>query len=108
MEMILDRNPATKTTTVFHWLNDGDKYIVEEVQDASPILEANTRLRSSFDHHDRKSEMRWVGRIPLTVYFSMRRVWDKLGLSKEEKDRELIKFLNDSDNSKLRVDTTKL
>src|SRR5262245_50056715 len=102
MEMILDRNPATKTTTVFHWLNDGDRYVVEEVQEVSPILEANSTLRAGFTHHDKKSEMRWVGRIDLPTYFNMRRVWRGQGLSKEEQDKELLKFLQDRDNSKYR------
>lgn len=108
MELLFDYDPLTRTTETFHATDNGDGFVIQSQQDVTAIVEQNKILRNQFTGHNRKSGVRWVGRIPLDTLFHMKRLWRGMGMSREEQDRELLKFLNDSENSAWRVDTTKL
>lgn len=66
---ILDVDPFTKTITYHHYDELTDETIIETVQDVSPFLERNKRLRNDEDYKKRGIKNEWwhVGSIPQVI-----------------------------------------
>ena len=107
MELLFDRDSATKTTQIFHG-NDGDTFTIQDSQEVGNLLETNKLLRDSGRHHDRKSEFRRVASIPLNVWCELRKTWREQGLSWEEKQVAMKRWLNDRDQQPFRTDNTRV
>jgi len=107
MELLFDKDPLTKTVQTFHSEN-GDSVTIQDSQEVTNLLETNKLLRDSGRHHDRKSELRRVASIPLNVWWDLREQWRKQGLSWEERQHAMKKWLNDRNNQPFRTDNTKV
>jgi hypothetical protein len=98
---ILVSDPITRIQTIFHPDADGDKYVIEEKQDAEDIVEANRHLYNQFDERANwKGDMHRVASIPLSVFMGAykRGLFRGAKLSKEDSA-----FLNDPDNRAFRT-----
>lgn len=80
---------------------------MENVYDVQDVVDHAARMRNAI-RQDWKGDMHWAGIIPIGMAFQLEQTWKAQGLSKPERQKELLKFLNDPDNSKLRVKTGKL
>lgn len=104
-ELLFDRDAATKTEQVFHYNEETDQVTIEDRQEVSAILRHNEMVRGNSDlQPGRKSELRKVATIPMNVLFHMRQTWNALGLSWEERQEELRRFLNDPAMADFRTD----
>jgi hypothetical protein len=62
MKRLLDHDPVTGVSTVFHGSDDGNTFQIQTVQDAEPILNDNAKRRDVA--LNKKSEMWHAGTIP--------------------------------------------
>lgn len=70
MEMLFDRDDRTRNVQTFHYLDDTDRFVIQDTQDAEPIVEHVAALRSA-GSQPTKSFLRYVGSIPLNVHQEM-------------------------------------
>jgi len=96
----LSADPALQKVVKFHDLNDG-RFAVDTVFDAQGIADYNADLRSV----NKTDWQGWnfVASIPMPIYQALRTTWRVLGLSKQEQQAALKRFLNDPDNAKFRT-----
>lgn len=97
----LTTDAALQKVVKFHDLNDGS-FAVDTVFDVEPILNENERLRN-VQPDGWKGREHLVASIPMPLWQALREVWRVLGLSKQERDAALTRFLNDPDNAKFRT-----
>lgn len=107
MELLFDRDPLTGTIQKFHY-SDDDKVTITDTQDVTAIIEQNKALQNSGVQHSRKSGLRRVASIPLNILFELKKKWRDQGLSWEERQVELHRWLNDKDNLAFRTDNTRI
>lgn len=101
-----DTDPLTGRVRRFHVLPD-ETYAISSAVDVEPVLEANKDLAHLQDAKW-KDNSNLVARIPSVVYQGLLRQWREQGLSYEERQQALHRFLNDKDNSLFRVKAGRL
>ena len=84
----------------FHYDHDGDKTIIQRVQDVEPIIENNKRLQAEGKGYSSSRELRRIASIPMVVVerWIQEDGVNFMALGKQEKSVYLRKKLNDSDN----------
>lgn len=85
----------------FHDLNDG-RFAVDTVFDVQDIVDENERVRNS-QPDGWKGREHLVASIPMPIWQLLQDTWRVLGLSKQEKQEALKRFVNDPDNAKFRT-----
>lgn len=94
---VLMSDPIAKIQTIFHPTDEnGEKFVLEERQDVTELIDQNKRLYNSIDERARyKGTFNRVASIPLNVMLDCYRkgMFRSNKLSKEDKA-----FLNDPDN----------
>lgn len=103
---VVSTDPLTSSRVLFQPESDGSAFTLIDQQDAGPILEHN-KLLQTMGPHDRKSEVRRVMSLPLNVWQGLQDKWRAQGLSWEEKQVAMRRFLADPDNAAFRTDGTK-
>lgn len=103
---VVSTDPLTRSQVLFQPESDGSAFTLIDQQDAGPIV-AQNKLLQTMGPHDRKSEIRRVASIPLGVWQKLQDDWRAQGLSWEEKQVAMRRFLADPDNAAFRADTTK-
>ena len=106
MTVLFDHEPLTGRVRLFHDLG-GDQYALETRVDVEPVIEANKDLARLQDNRWRDNS-NLVARIPDVIYHQLRKTWREQGLSYEERQTAMAKFLNDPDNRLFRVKAGKL
>ena len=101
-----DTDPLTGRVRKFHILPD-DTYAISSAVDVEPVLEQNKDLAGLQDTRW-KDNSNLVASIPGPIYQALLRKWREQGLSYEERQEALHRFLNDKDNSLFRVKTGRL
>tara|TARA_R100001082_G_C4214728_1_gene96614 strand:- start:123 stop:443 length:321 start_codon:yes stop_codon:yes gene_type:complete len=85
MKRILDTDPESGITTVFHANEHDQTYTVETRQDVSQILKENAAQRNVTDKHtpygDQIGRQTKVASIPMSIYAE----WMKKGYTKDQK-----------------------
>lgn len=99
--LIVTTDPATQKVVKFHDLNDG-RFAVDTVFNVEDILNENQRVLNS-QPEDWKGRDHLVASIPMPIWQALRETWRLLGLSTEEKQAALKRFLMDPDNAKFRT-----
>jgi hypothetical protein len=95
---LISVDPLTGAQTIFHDDFADGELVIENVQDAEPIIEANKRLYNSVDERAPwKGGMHRVASIPLTVMLDL----DRRGILNDQK--KLRKWLNDPENRHFRT-----
>jgi len=98
MKKILDTDPESGTTNVFHANEHDQTYAVETRQDVSQIITDATQLRNETDRNTRYGEgMTKVASIPMSIYAE----WLAKGWTKDQK--KMKQLLNDPDLRKFRT-----
>lgn len=98
MRRLLDHDPVTGISEVFHGHGDGG-FSIEYVQDVEPVLEANKT--AAVQDFNKKSEMWHVASIPITVQYK----WlIEKGVDVHNRDHwpKVRQLLNDSEWSYLK------
>jgi hypothetical protein len=98
---ILSRNATSGITDYFHWDPVTEGFVVEQVQDAEPTIEANKLIANSAAH-DWKGDMHHVARIPLVILEKLR----KEGILSDKK--RFLAWLDDRENRVFRTHGGKL
>ena len=89
------RDAETGINTSLNYDGTDDEAVIVKEQDVTGIVESN---RAAFDSAPaRWGDMTHVGRIPMTVYFELKRK----GILDDQ--QELVKWLNDPANAMWRV-----
>lgn len=98
MRRLFDHDPLTKKSTFFHYDHQDDTYVIETVQDVEDLVELNKAQRNATEKHTPWGEGQIAARIPMWLYFKLRRenVIDPEGHVHDE--TRFMKWLNDSDN----------
>jgi len=104
--LTLTADPALQKVVQFHDLNDG-RFAVDTVFDVERIVDENTAVRTS-QPDGWKGREHLVASIPMPIYQALRMTWQALGLSTQEKQQALKRFLNDPDNAKFRTKAGRL
>jgi len=99
--LIVTTDPATHKVVKFHDLNDG-RFAVDTVFDVQDIVDENQRVLNS-QPEGWKGREHLVASIPMPIWQALRETWRLLGLSKQEQQAALKRFLEDPDNSKFRT-----
>lgn len=101
---LIDHDPASGVTKLFHRLHDGD-WAYETLQDVAPILEANKAAQNSGLRPD--GEFRKVASLPLVM---IQKLWDEKGIDVFDRDHwpALKRLLNDPEYRFFRTDDTVL
>jgi len=102
----LSQDPKLHKVVQFHDLNDG-QFAVETVFDVEPIVDENTAVRN-MQAPGWKGSQHLVASIPMPIWAALRQAWKVQGLSYDERQQALHKWLNDPDNSKFRTKTGRL
>ena len=98
MKRILDTDPESGTTSVFHANEHDQTYAVETRQDVTQIITDATQTRNLTDKNTRYGEgMTKVASIPMTLYVE----WLAKGWTKDQK--KMKQLLNDPDLRKFRT-----
>ena len=101
-----DTDPLTGCVQRFHVLPD-ETYAISSAVDVEPVLEQNKALAGVQDTRWRDNS-NLVASIPGVIYQRLLRQWRERGLSYEERQQALHRFLNDRDNSLFRVKAGRL
>tara|TARA_Y100000004_G_scaffold187058_1_gene239368 strand:+ start:870 stop:1181 length:312 start_codon:yes stop_codon:yes gene_type:complete len=98
MKRILDHDPASGTTQIFHANEHDQTYAVETVQDVSEIIKNNDAQRNETDKHTRYGDgMTRVASIPMSIYAE----WLAKGYTKDQK--KMKQLLNSPEFKRFRV-----
>lgn len=103
---VVSTDPLTRSQVLFQPASDGSAFTLIDQQDAGPIIEQN-KLLQNMGPHDRTSEVRRVASIPQGVWQQLMDTWRAQGLSWEEKQQAMRRFLSNPDNAAFRCDQTK-
>jgi hypothetical protein len=109
--LLFDRDPVTRSVELFHYDHTNDKFYIESKQDVTALIENNKAVQnddSGTFAGNRKSEMRRVASIPLNVLYDLKRQWREQGLSWEERQAAMKRWLNDPDNRFFRTDSSRV
>lgn len=91
---LFDRDEATGITKYWH-VTDKGEYVVETVQEVTSVIDGNKREYN--DTPDRYGEFNKVARLPLSVYYELKRK----GILNDPV--AMKRWLNDSDNRAFRT-----
>lgn len=95
---LLDFDPLTQISSVYHDENDGLGMGIETVQDVTDIVEMNKLLFNDVDERARYGEkLNRVASIPLGVYFDL----ERRGITKDPV--AFKKWMDDPDNRAFRT-----
>jgi hypothetical protein len=89
---LLDYNPDTGVSHVFHWDNETERSTIVAEQDVDKILDANRAQANDQGKRFAKSGFTKVASVPIGVYAEMKRA----GILDDAK--ALKRWLNDPDN----------
>ncbi len=103
--LTITTDPALRKVVKFHDLNDG-RFAVDTEFDVQGIVDYNADVRA-VNKTDWKGE-NMVGRIPMPIWQLLKMTHKALGLSKEESNAAMLRFLMDPDNSKFKVKSGRL
>lgn len=101
MKQLFDYDPLTLTTKVFHYDEsvDAKNFVIETVQDTTPILEAN-KIEANQTHAKLgagKEDFVKVASIPMTIFMELQ----KAGITRDPV--AMKRWLNDPDNKFFRT-----
>lgn len=103
--VVFERDPLTRSTTIFHYDEATDRVTLEERSDITAIIETNKAIANTPElQPGRHSELKKVASIPMAMYQMLRNEWATRGLSYEERQAELRALLNNPDFRLLRTD----
>jgi hypothetical protein len=105
--MTMTRNPLLidePVQTRVHYEEDGDRLIIQRIQDVEPILEAN-KAKANDARTDWKGEFHHVASIPLVI---IEKYKNEKGIDLMKDKAAMKRFLNDPDNKFLRVKPGKI
>lgn len=94
---ILDTDPATGITRVFHYDHASDRFTIETRQNVTDVVEQNKLVANSERQDYRKGDLHRVASIPLSVYYDLK----KRGILDDQ--AAMRRWLNDRDNRVFRV-----
>jgi len=93
MARILDHDPISGTTTLFHWNNDGT-FAIEHTQDVNGIIEHNKRQLIESDHK-KQMQKDWIkyASIPDVIVLKWK---NELGVdvTKREHRKKMFQLIN--------------
>src|SRR5690242_16417497 len=104
--IILTTDPALRKVAKFHDLNDG-RFAVETLFDVEAIKDENTAVRNS-QPPGWKGREHMVASIPMPLFQQLQAQWRAQGLSYDERQRAMAKWLNDPDNAIFRTKTGRI
>jgi hypothetical protein len=104
--LVLTSDPALQKVSRFHALADGS-FAVENLVDVEPITDENHRVRNA-QPSGWKGREHLVASIPMPIYLGLVTAWRAQGLSYDERQRALHKWLNDPDHAMFRTKTGRL
>lgn len=93
---VLSRDPASRTTEVFHYNAATDESVIEVIQDVEDLITRNRRLLND-SAGTRWGDGKIVASIPLNVYEQLR----KQGITRDRK--AMKKWLENPDNRAFRT-----
>lgn len=93
---IIDHDPITRSTRVFHDNQDGS-FVTATIQDVEPLVDYNKREYAAKDERSRWGEVSRVASIPPALWFELVRQ----GIAYDTK--KLKAWLNDPDNRHFRT-----
>lgn len=99
MKRLLDYDPQTGVSTIFHGSDDGEAFTIETIQDVTPILDENKAHQN--EGFNKSSELWHAATIPAVVQLE----WlTKYGIDLYNRDHmpAVKRLLNSSDYSHLR------
>jgi hypothetical protein len=105
-ELLFDRDPVTKTVQTFHYDEATDQFTIADATDVEPILEANKTLLN--EDRGKGKDLHRVASIPMVIWDQLQREWRAKGLSWEERQAAMKKWLNDPDNRLFRTTTQRV
>jgi hypothetical protein len=94
---ILNETPESLTVEKWHEDDSTGQIHIEQVQDVTPIVEANKALYNLSDGVPRFGDGKRVASIPMVIYMELKRQ----GIAQDEK--KLRQWLNDPDNRAFRT-----
>lgn len=95
---LFDYDPLTGTKKLWHYDADKDEAIIENVIDASGIVEDNKTRFNSFDERANwNGDMHHVASIPMEIYYKLK------AEGKLEDQAYMKRWLNDPDNRAFRT-----
>lgn len=99
MKKLFSHDPLTGITKFFHYdeAQDAKNFVIESVQQTTPIVEANKEEFNNSRASTRGEEFVKVASIPLTIYFDLK----KRGIANDPV--ALKRWLNDPDNRAFRT-----
>ncbi len=107
MKRLLEYDPLTGTSTIFHGSEDGNTFSIETVQDAQPILDAAAVHRET--ELDRRGEMWFAGTIPNELAHKwLREEGINIYSSDPWQKKKVAEKLNSNEFQKLRTKEFKL
>ncbi|MGB0141447.1 MAG: hypothetical protein ACPF8W_00080 [Luminiphilus sp.] len=99
MRRIFDQDPMTGITRYWH-MRDNGEFVIETQQDVQSLFDMNKRDQNN--QKDGWGDGRHVARIPLPVYYDLKRK----GIIDDPK--AFMKWLSDSENERVRTKTGRL
>jgi len=87
---VFERDDAEKKLKLFHFNEADGTFAIETIQDCTDVLELNKYEANAVDNTDWKGDMRRVGRIPMTLYYSLKA---QHGLTEPEMGEFVLKWL---------------
>lgn len=97
MRRILDHNPETGVSHVWHWDNATEQSTITAEQDVTPLLDANRAQSNEQGKEFAKSGLTKVASIPMSIYMDLA----KRGVLNDQK--AMKRWLNDPDNRAFRT-----
>lgn len=94
-------DPNDPIQTNFYIDEGADKYYIEDVIDAKPIIDRNKELQK--EDINKHRDFKYVASIPLTVFYNMQRQGIISKTGKVQDKVAFARFLNDPDNKYLKV-----
>lgn len=103
---VVSSDPLTHSRVLFQPASDGASFTLIDQQAVGPIVAQNKLLQNA-GPHNRTSEMRRVASLPLNVWQTLQDTWRQQGLSYEDRQKAMRRFLRDPDNQAFRTDNTR-
>lgn len=100
---VLESDPLTRSSLIFHDLDPskGDKFVLEDRQDVTELLEDNKRSYNSYDQRARhKGTFHRYAEIPMNLFMEM---WAQGRFRGTKLSREDARWLDDPDNKAFRT-----
>lgn len=92
----LDRDPLTGAVEYFHSNADGTEFVIERVEDVTPLIEHNKFLANE----GRKGKDGWmVAQYPMTIYHELM----QKGWLPHQDPKAYARWLNDPDQRVFRI-----